>query len=194
MKLLFNALGAALIWSVLFPVRIILVIMGLPIVAIALPFATERETDRVASWDQWRLIRLPWWAWLWDNKRDGAMGDVRGTYPDRQAPDWADTEYLLAYNWLALRNPVNNFSRWLPLASVDINGRVSEALSVGDDHLFLRVIGRWGIPYYQFMWQFWDDHWLKLGHKIDLKYNTKDWTEDPISARKGFTFRIEGPD
>lgn len=54
-------------------VRLVVSIAGFIVTPVALLFATERKSDRVPTWDGWKLVRLPWWAWPWDNLHDGAI-------------------------------------------------------------------------------------------------------------------------
>jgi|LGVE01.1.fsa_nt_gb hypothetical protein len=180
-------LGIAILWPLIFVVRLFLTLIGIPIVLIALRDRKINPSDRSHTWTGWYLVNLPKWAWLWDNVRDGARGDVRGKYWFQQAPNWADTPYLKMFNWLALRNPVNNFSRWTPILSVSIIEKKIEVLSKGVRHQFLTV----GFPYCHLRWNFYKNYWLKCGHKLDLKYNGRDWSNDPQKARRGFTFRID---
>lgn len=182
-----HGLAAILLWPILFVVRILMTLIGIPLIPLAMLWRTTTPSTRPHSWDDWKLVNLPKWAWLWDNVRDGAMGDVRGKYWFIQAPGWATTPFLKMFNWLALRNPVNNFSRWTPILSIDCNGKTIEVLSQGVRHQFLFL----GFPYYHLRYNFYKDCWFKLGHKLDLKYNGKDWSEDPQKARRGFTFRID---
>lgn len=189
--MLLNILGASLSLVFLLFIRLVSQVLGLPIVAVALLFAKEHPTTRVPSWKDWRLIRLPLWAWPWDNIRDGALGDIRGRYRFDQAPKWACTDYLRAFNWLAIRNPANNLSRWTPFLSVNLIGRTIKVLSEGPRHRFLRVIGKYGIPYWHLCFKIKDGLFLNAGHKLKLKNNTEDWTGDEQKARKGFTIRFD---
>lgn len=176
----------AIFWPLLFAVRVLMILLGFFIVPIAMIWRKEVKSDRVPTWTSWSLVRLPTWAWPWGNIRDGSKGDVRGKYWFEQAPQWM-WGWLKEYNWLAWRNPCNNFSRWTPILSVDINGIETKCLSQSIKHQFLSA----GFPYYHWRWNFWKDCWLKCGHKLDLKYNGKDWSSDLQKATRGFTFRID---
>ena len=78
-----------LLWAIkslaVFLVGIPVTLLGLPIVALALLFRIEHPdteatfTDpRFADQGKHRMVTLPAWALLWDNKFDGAWGDKRG--------------------------------------------------------------------------------------------------------------------
>lgn len=60
-------------WLLLFLVRQVVILAGFIITPVALLFAAERDTYRVPKWESWRLVRLLWWAWPWDNLHDGAI-------------------------------------------------------------------------------------------------------------------------
>lgn len=98
--------------------KIVLAVVGLVVVALALPFRTESgmpcvfSDPRFTHLGQWRLCRLPRWALWWDNPFDGLYGDARGWWANqcleagRAYDSWAS-----CWLWAAIRNPVNYFSR-----------------------------------------------------------------------------------
>lgn len=112
-----------------------LYIIGLVVVPIALLFPNESKkigTYRTNGTDEWWLKTLPRWASLWDNPIDGFLGDdayrwagrditlgyhdesllarmVRKVFHDFTIKN---TDYLGQLLW-ALRNPVNNFKRFI---------------------------------------------------------------------------------
>lgn len=196
MTVLLNALCAVPLWVLLFSVRLGFVLSGLFVVALALPFASARHSERVPTWAEWQLVRLPWWAWPWDNLRDGCMGDRHGNFWFRQAK--RKTDFGKKYEWLAIRNPCNNFSRFLPGLNVNIDGKEVLLLAgreVNDQTPGVMFTKVKGLPY----WGFWyvgkevkgGRRWnIRLGHKLQMKDNGKDWSHDQQKAIKGFTFRI----
>lgn len=174
-------------WLLLFLVRQAVILAGFIVTPFALLFATEWDTHRVPKWAEWRLVRLPWWAWPWDNLHDGAMGDIYGYYWHDQAPAFLKTAYLKKLWWLAWRNPANNFSRFTPLLSVNLDGKRVALVAEGDKWALYQVEGRF---YYNLqIWAF--GGLFRLGHKIFPKYNGRDWSSDPLAAIKGFTFRFD---
>lgn len=199
MKLLINILGCAVTWPLLFVSRTVMVLLGLAVVPIALIYRRVVPSERDASWAGWRLVRLPWWAWPWDNLRDGAMGDVRGTYWFTQAPKWADTPREKMFNWLALRNPCNNFSRFFPLLAVHMVGKTVECLAGTDATVslsapgfqFCRLVGypAWGLYYVSSFALFGRRLKVRLGHKIEPRHNFESW-DDVQKAQKGITFTV----
>ena len=204
MKLVFHYILAANIWLILFFLRSVFILVGISVTLVALFFRYQVESTRTGTWTTWQRIRLPSWAWLWDNERDGCLGDIRGDYAYRQSPTWLRSSYYwMAFNWLALRNPANNFSRFSCVIACDTKYATCETLQ-GDDlvddkpglegYRFVRSIGKYKVPYYGLYWV--SKFKVKgrslviyIGHKIDLS-NNKDWSADPQKAWKGLTFRI----
>lgn len=67
--------------SVLLPLRLGLILLGLPVVPLALMFRLYDPGTAVAFTQYpgaWQLVTLPRWAWPWSNDRDGLLGDKRG--------------------------------------------------------------------------------------------------------------------
>lgn len=98
------ARDAVLILAV-FIIRMVMVLAGLLIVAVALPWSYTEGYTNLAGW---QMRKLPRWAWLWSNDHDGIEGDTEGRY---QVRDGYGFGWWPRYNWAALRNPANNFSR-----------------------------------------------------------------------------------
>lgn len=90
-----------------FILRMLVVFLGVFIVAIALPFA-KAEGQRNEK--GWQMVKLPRWAWLWSNDHDGVEGEKECRY---QIRDGYGFGFWARYNWTALRNPANNFSRYI---------------------------------------------------------------------------------
>lgn len=187
-----------------------MIVLGLIVVPIALPFRKEVESDRFAEiihmpdgrgvW-RWTLVNLPKWAWPWGNKRDGCLGDIRGDYRFEQSPKWLrHSEYLLAFYWLAIRNPCNNFSRYTEGIAVDMKYATATTLSGQDvvkdrpgqeGYQFIHARGFDGLEYYGFyLVKRYGNRFLviRLGHKMDIDDNGKEWP-DETKSWKGFTFR-----
>lgn len=196
--------SAAIYWPLIFFLRLVFIFSGLFVVWMALPFRyTDESGTRDHAWDGWRLVRLPWWAWPWDNLRDGARGDTAGRYWLRDAPKWLTGRNWKMWWWLAIRNPANNFSRF----TRGLGCNVAEAtvyLLAGQQYVaddpgsegwqFVMADGPifnyWGF-YYVSRWQvFGKSLVIRLGHKIEPRHNTADWRDDPDKAWKGVTFRI----
>ena len=62
---------AILQWAVLLVLRILIILAGLVMVAVAIPY---RVPGKSVS-DGRNIVNLPWWAWLWGNDYDGLLGD-----------------------------------------------------------------------------------------------------------------------
>lgn len=198
---------AVLMWLALALLRVPVILLGLLVVPAALPFRRELASNREGLyWPGWKLVRLPWWAWPWDNLRDGCMGDVRGDYWFREYHgflDWLPNKWVpfakMAW-WLAIRNPANNFSRFMRPNAVDVRTLKISLLA-----------GHWGVDktmhtswqfvmgqgaafrYYGFycLIPFRGGHInIRVGHKIEPKHYLQDFSGDPQKAIKGFTFRL----
>lgn len=113
---------ALLQWAVLLVVRVALILVGLPVVALAIPFAVPG----LSVSDLRPIVNLPRWAWLFGNDYDGLDGDKRYWWADNcdayvlfgllpllrrlglpLDPLPVDC-WLARWWWAALRNPVNN--------------------------------------------------------------------------------------
>lgn len=70
-----------------------MMLIGLLVVGIALPFSKDDQ--------------LPWWAWPWGNEDHGNDGDEFWI-----VKKGAGTGWWASYQWLALRNPTFNFSKY----------------------------------------------------------------------------------
>lgn len=104
-----NLMLALAQWAALIVVRAILILAGLLVVAVAVPFRVP-----VASLSDGRpIINLPRWAWLWGNDFDGLLGDKRGWWADNTPFGWPVDSFAAMWWWAAIRNPVNNL-RFVP--------------------------------------------------------------------------------
>lgn len=84
---------------------LVMIIIGLFVVAIALPFSHKIGEKNEYGW---QMERLPKWAWYWSNDYDGVQGQKNG----KNYTDSALDSFWGRYNWTAIRNPANNFSRY----------------------------------------------------------------------------------
>lgn len=123
MLLLKNIALASVQWLLLIIVRVALIIVGLPVVAIAALFPVQG----VSVSDGRPIWNLPRWAWLFGNDHDGLDGDRRLWWAENcdayvlfgllpllrrfgiaSPPQLSVTSWLSRWWWAALRNPVNN--------------------------------------------------------------------------------------
>lgn len=105
-----NPLGLAWQWFYLILSTIVFDLLGLIVVAVAIPFAVE---DTSVS-DGRSILNLPKWAFPWRNDFDGLLGDKRGDWA-KITPFGVDVNSWLAkYWWAAIRNPSNNLRRLQP--------------------------------------------------------------------------------
>lgn len=206
-----NIFSALIWWPIIFVLRLIMVLVGLPLVAVTLLFT--RESGKQKPFTQykgnWQAVHLPRWAWFWDNKRDGAKGDKRGWYWVVGYPRWINgcpkrfRNYLKSWWWLSVRNPANNFSRFTPGIGCDVaEARVTLLAGqsyVADDKgaegwQFVSAQGRifkyWGFYLVSKHQVKGKSLVIRLGHKVEPRHNHIVWSEQPEKAWKGITFRI----
>jgi len=178
---------------VLAPLSIILDVLGLIVVAVALPFAVNdysKSDGRV-------ILNLPKWAYIWGNDFDGALGDKRGWWAEN-TPFGVDVNSFFAkWWWLAIRNPANNmrmfsvFSAPVAGATCDYWGQSDVADKVGKTGVQLvryrytngtwpRVGFYWVVQYGQSTKAF----VVRFGYKVEPDYIETD--EQP----KGLVFKI----
>ncbi len=110
----------------LFLLRVPMILLGLPVVWVALPYATLVSTmapfTQYPERGSWGLIRLPTWALWWDNAFDGMLGDKRGWWANEC--DGQHSSQRNKWRWAALRNPANYFSR--NVCGVDVSNLTIE--------------------------------------------------------------------
>lgn len=93
-------------------------LLGLPIVWVALHFRIEHPENAVPFSQfpgEWWPVHLPKWAWPWDNNSDGMLGDKRGWWDNycRENYDTSCNALYSMWQWAAVRNPANNWSRYV---------------------------------------------------------------------------------
>lgn len=106
-------------WAWLVAARLLAIVAGLVVVAVALPF----RVPGVSVSDGRAIVNLPRWAWLWGNDFDGMLGDKRGWWADNTPFGWPVDSFAAMYWWAAIRNPANNM-RLLSWFSAPIVGSV----------------------------------------------------------------------
>jgi len=115
-----RSVGAWYVKSTLtYLVGIPVTLLGLIVVPLALPYRKEHPetlkpfTDPAQLPGVWVLVTLPFWAKWWSNEFDGAWGDKRGwwnTYCRTNYKKGCAAFYSM-FQWLAIRNPANYYSR-----------------------------------------------------------------------------------
>jgi len=201
LKHLFLAAGQ---WLLLFPVRVVLILLGVLVVPLALPFVQSAGpwVPFTQAPGNWRLITLPAWAWLWSNDRDGALGDKRGWWHLNAPFGLGAHHWFSMLWWLALRNPANNM-RFSPLFGCPVtecdyrywgDENVEDRPGQGGRRFLLATHKRTGRRYYGFygVWQWTATRALVV--QIGFKGEPKDWAEDyasdPSRQWAGMTFEI----
>ncbi|MDM1710625.1 hypothetical protein HX137_08220 [Pseudomonas sp. 165] len=199
-----HLIQAAAQWLLLFPVRVALILIGLVVVPLAMPLLVTEgpPVPFTQAPGNWQFKRLPGWAWLWSNDRDGAVGDKRGWW-HLNAPFGLGAYHPLSmFVWLALRNPANNmrFTRWLgcPVTECDYrywgDENVEDRPGEGGRRLLLATHKKTGRRYYGFygVWQWSTTRAVVI--QIGFKGEPKDWAEDytgDLSRQwAGMTFEI----
>ena len=102
--------------------KVVLILLGYPIVALGLLFTKVEETkyfpERVVD-DPWKMVIMPKWIdFLYGSEKYGAQGNW--FWNDEQDT----TTWLARFMWLAVRNPVSNLYNVFPiyrLTNVDNN-------------------------------------------------------------------------
>lgn len=99
-----NYVNAAIQFLWLFICNVVLDIIGLFVVAVAIPF----RVDGKSLSDGRPIKNLPNCVWLFGNDYDGLLGDKRGWWDANTPFGLPADHYIPMYTWAALRNPVNN--------------------------------------------------------------------------------------
>ncbi len=117
--MLTHILRAALQWVCLLPLRVLLILAGLLVVPLALPFRVTQGLPQPFSQapGDWRLITLPRWAWPWSNDRDGRVdGQSFGTATTGPAINLCRIEENLSAAYLRLAGTYVENLTWLDCA------------------------------------------------------------------------------
>jgi hypothetical protein len=195
---------AALQWALFLPLRVFLILLGFLVVPSALPFLTVEGPLIPFSQapGNWALARLPAWAWLWSNDRDGAIGDKRGWWHLNSPFGLGAYHWFSQFWWLAIRNPANNmrFTPWFscPVAECDYrywgDESVEDRPGQGGQRLLLATHKITGRRYYGFygVWQWSATRALvvQLGFKPEPSDWAEDYSADPSAQWKGLTFEV----
>lgn len=199
-----HILRAAWQWAVFLPLRVSLILLGWLVVPLALPFLTVQGPPVAFTQAPgfWSLARLPAWAWLWSNDRDGALGDKRGWWHLNAPFGLGAYHWFSKLWWLAVRNPANNmrFSPWFscPLTECDFrywgDESVEDRPGQGGRRLLLATHKTTGRRYYGFygVWQWSATRALviQLGFKPEPSDWADDYSADPSAQWKGLTFEV----
>lgn len=189
----------------LLALRALLVVLGLMVVPLALPFRRTDESTRqpfTASNGDWVLVTLPQWAWLWSNDRDGAVGDKRGWWHTNTPFGLGAHHWLSMLIWLAFRNPANNarFTRLMgcPVTECDFefwgDEVVKDRVGQGGRRFLVATHRNTGRRYSGLYWvKTWSSK-RALVVQIGFKGEPSDWAEDysndPSRQWKGLTFEV----
>lgn len=76
-------------WLFLLACDLVLLILGLVVVAVAIPF----RVPGVSVSDGRSIVNLPRWAWLFGNDYDGLLGDKRGWWAENTPFGWVATSF-----------------------------------------------------------------------------------------------------
>lgn len=201
---------ALLQWAVLLVVRVALIVVGLLVVAVAIPFAVPG----LSVSDRRPIVNLPRWAWLFGNDYDGLDGDKRKWWADNcdayvlfgllpllrrlgvPLDPLTKTHWLARWWWAAVRNPVNNL-RLVPGFNCPVSECVIRFLGSpmvedkpgysGWQFVAARHAGgrsRWYGFYLVHQWNTSRAFVLRLGYKIKPEHEGSD------EPGKGMTFKI----
>lgn len=190
---------AVISWVVWAAIRLVMVVIGFFVVAVALPFRTyEPVTDPdKQAYPERKIVHLPKWAWLWDNDAEGMMSWM-DEWPEMCWNGKPDS-FLSMWQWAAWRNPANNmrFVRglavYLPEAhSFELWGKehVADKDYVnGKGWQFVKCKGKY-FTYYGFYWVG-EKYYCRLGHKFDPRHFKPDYLDATLERKhwKGMTFR-----
>lgn len=186
-----NVVIAIIQWSVILALRIIIVLAGFVMVAVAIPFRVRGKSVS----DNRGIVNLPRWAWLWGNDYDGLLGDWRGWWAANTPFGLPADHWFSMWWWAAIRNPANNMRR-CPLFSCPANrclitykGRavVEDKPGMGGWRFVVAKIGwmRWYGFYLVKEWSATRALVVQIGFKVKPSH-----ANDPAAEEKGFTFEV----
>lgn len=202
---LFEVPHAIAIWCCLIVARVTLILFGFIIVPIALLQAQTYELTRRpygARLGTWVYRGLPSWAFIWDNRTDGTLGDTRGYWANEATPFGLPVGHWFSqWWWLCIRNPTN-YLRFVPPFSCDVSlednrPRLLSGQSYVRDknghsgYQFVKSGGYFYSFYYVHQWSETRAFVLRIGHKVEPRHGDMSWTYKNVTKRfKGFTARI----
>lgn len=177
-------------WSWLFLADVVTLLLGLPLVAIAVFFPTPGFSVS----DGRPIINAPKWLWLWGNDFDGYDGDRRGWWAENTPFGWPVTSKRARWWWGAIRNPTNNmrmldqFSCPVAKCSITYSGQrvVEDKPGIGGWQFVTATDGKksWSGFYYVKEFSGTRAFVIRLGFKIKPDHEGSD------ELPKGFTFKI----
>ncbi|TBV12744.1 DUF7338 family protein [Stutzerimonas kirkiae] len=189
----------------LIALRILLIVAGLVIAPLALPFRRMDESTRqpfTTTAGDWLLVTLPGWAWLWSNDRDGAVGDQRGWWHMNAPFGLGAYHWLSMFWWLAIRNPANNarFTRLMGCPVTECTFEywgdevVKDKPGQGGVRFMIATHRETGRKYYGLYFvKAWNDK-RALVVQVGFKGEPSDWSEDYSGDAsrqwKGLTFEV----
>lgn len=186
-------------------VKIVCVLLGFIIVAVALPFRKESKIKYPMTQyaGEWWHVGLPEWAWIWSNDRDGLLGDRRGWWKTHTPLGQHYTSFFSMYWWAAIRNPANNL-RYTSLMGCNVEDCdyvlhgdkiVEDDVGLGGKQLVIATDRNTGKQYaglyVVYEYPFWKKHALiiQLGFKIKPSSFEDIELGHPANI-KGFTWEI----
>lgn len=214
MGLFKHIVWAGIQWVFLAAIRLVLLLMGLVIVAVGIPFRVHGVSVKSGR----DITNLPRWLWLWGNDADGLWGDRRLWWHDNadryvllgilpllrkvfpSLPIIQSHHYLAMYWWAAIRNPVNNlrYVSWFNCVPKDCDIRLlaGDEYQVDDKYGFggiqftiARLLSSSWFPvtYYGFYWVHEWNHTRGFVIRLGHKIEPRHvGTEEP----KGMVFKI----
>lgn len=200
---------AILSWAVFLIVQLIGMITGIFFVPLMLLFgkfdkSSEQKFTLYNKDRYWIREVFPKVFWPWDNIEDSSTGDHRGWW-DANCFKGNSRLWINRFWWLAIRNPFNNFKRYI----LGIDSRqYNYSLLAGQDYVrddlqstgwqFLKASPKLGsskrLPRYQF---YLVARWggstralvVQLGNKMKLSHQDRVEKEE-IDYFSGFTFEV----
>lgn len=191
---------------VLGAVQLLGILAGFLVVPVMLLFGKYDE-DSYVKFTQYNTNRswvrevFPTLLWAWDNKEDSSTGDKRGWW-DANSFGADSRRWINRFWWLAVRNPFNNFKRYI--LGIDTREyvmlRLAGQMVVRDDfrntgwqllkaesltnkipRYMLYVVLRYGSSNRALV--------VQIGNKIKLEHNHK-VEEKEVDYWKGWTFEL----
>jgi len=179
--------------------QIPLLLLSIVVVPLAILFAKDTGESipfrNPANKGNWKMRKLPNWAWIWSNDHDGTLGDKRGWWAKRW--DFKPERFLPQLVWLIWRNPVNNLRNTklysCPVSICDISyiGKYVVSDNIGrEGWQFVKATSRdTGQAWYGF-YAFWLYPWSnRIGLRIRIGFKIKP-SHDSTTENKGFAFTM----